>query len=113
MAVCLLHCFAHNAHKRLVGEVAAEVGFTQILLLSTVMPMVKAVSYAQTACAMAYLTPAVSTYLETFLVGFDNNLSKNTRVAFMRLDGGLAPANAFVGHWAVLSGPAGGAVGYA
>ena len=40
--VFLLHSFAHDAHKRLVGEVDAEVDFTQILLLSAVMPMVKA-----------------------------------------------------------------------
>ena len=48
------------------------------------MPMVKAVGCAHTACAAAYLTPAVATYLETFFVGFDDNFSKKTRVAFMR-----------------------------
>ena len=113
MAVCLLHSFAHDAHERLVGKVAAEVDFMQISLSSAVMPMFKAVGHAHTACVAAYLTPATATFMETFLARFDDNLSENTRVAFMRLDDGLAPTNDFGGHHAVLSGPASGAVGYA
>jgi 5-oxoprolinase (ATP-hydrolysing) len=33
-------------------------------------------------------------------------------VSFMQSDGGLAPMDAFSGHRAILSGPAGGVVGY-
>jgi len=34
-------------------------------------------------------------------------------VSFMQSDGGLTPMRAFSGHKAILSGPAGGYVGYA
>jgi 5-oxoprolinase (ATP-hydrolysing) len=65
-----------------------------------------------TACAAAYLTPKITTYLASFRKGFDANLSK-VPLTFMKSDGGLAPVNDFGGHQAILSGPAGGVVGYA
>uniref|UniRef100_A0A2K6TKL1 5-oxoprolinase, ATP-hydrolysing n=1 Tax=Saimiri boliviensis boliviensis TaxID=39432 RepID=A0A2K6TKL1_SAIBB len=46
-----------------------------------------------------------------FRRGFQGQL-KDVRVLFMRSDGGLAPMDAFSGSRAVLSGPAGGVVGY-
>ena len=104
VAVCMLHSFTHDTYKSFIGEFTAEFDFTQILLSSTVMSMVKAVSCTHTACAVAYLTSAMETYLETSLAGFDNNLSENTRMAFMRSDSGLASADAFNRLWAVLSG---------
>lgn len=65
-----------------------------------------------TACAAAYLTPKITTYLDSFRKGFDSNLSK-VPLTFMKSDGGLAPVGDFGGHQAILSGPAGGVVGYA
>jgi hypothetical protein len=47
-----------------------------------------------------------------FQRGFDAGLDK-VQLLFMQSDGGLAPVNAFSGHKAILSGPAGGYVGYA
>lgn len=47
-----------------------------------------------------------------FQSGFDAGLEK-VQLLFMQSDGGLAPVNAFSGHKAILSGPAGGYVGYA
>lgn len=65
-----------------------------------------------TACAAAYLTPKITTYLDSFRKGFDSDLSK-VPLTFMKSDGGLAPVGDFGGHQAILSGPAGGVVGYA
>lgn len=76
-----------------------------------VMPMVRIVPRGFTACADAYLTPHVKRYVEGFCKGFKNNL-EGTRVLFMQSDGGLTPMNNFNGARAVLSGPAGGVVGY-
>ncbi|CBI30581.3 unnamed protein product, partial [Vitis vinifera] len=50
-------------------------------------------------------------YLSGFISRFDEGLGK-VNVLFMQSDGGLAPESRFSGHKAVLSGPAGGVVGY-
>ena len=50
-------------------------------------------------------------YIETFEAGFAD--LTDVQLSFMQSDGGLAPTNRFSGHRAVLSGPAGGYVGYA
>ena len=69
---------------------------------------------AHTACAAAYLTPKITDYLNGFLAGFDKSLTNgNVPLTFIQSDGGLAPYNDFGGHHAILSGPAGGVVGYA
>lgn len=60
----------------------------------------------------AYLTPVIKTYLSSFSQGFDANFSR-IQVSFMQSDGGLTPMSLFSGNKAILSGPAGGVVGYA
>jgi len=77
-----------------------------------VMSMVKLVPRGHTTSAAAYLTPKITTYLSNFQRGFDEGLS-SVPLQFMKSDGGLAPVNDFGGHQAILSGPAGGVVGYA
>lgn len=97
------------------------------------MPMVKLVARGYTACVDAYLTPHIKRYISGFSEGFSDNL-KNTNVLFMQSDGGLTPMAkyknieiyfvfillfimfvdfSFNGSRAILSGPAGGVVGYA
>ncbi|ETO13922.1 hypothetical protein RFI_23446, partial [Reticulomyxa filosa] len=63
-------------------------------------------------CADAYLTPCIQEYLHHFVEGFDTDFGKNVRVSFMQSDGGLCLLEGFSGYRAVLSGPAGGVVGY-
>jgi N-methylhydantoinase A/oxoprolinase/acetone carboxylase beta subunit len=74
--------------------------------------MVKLVPRSYTACADAYLTPCIKQYLQQFRLGFDAHMEANTRVWFMQSDGGLVPVDKFSGFRAVLSGPAGGVVGF-
>jgi N-methylhydantoinase A/oxoprolinase/acetone carboxylase beta subunit len=74
--------------------------------------MVKLVPRGFTACADAYLTPHIARYLDTFVGGFDEHLMSDVKLCFMQSDGGLAPIDRFSGHRAILSGPAGGVVGY-
>jgi 5-oxoprolinase (ATP-hydrolysing) len=113
LAVCFLHAYVYPEHERRIGELAASMGcFTQISLSHQVMPMVKLVSRGHTTSAAAYLTPKITTYLASFQAGFDKDLTK-VALTFMKSDGGLAPVNDFGGHQAILSGPAGGVVGYA
>ncbi|XP_052229279.1 5-oxoprolinase-like isoform X2 [Dreissena polymorpha] len=112
LAVVLMHSYIYDDHEQRVGVIAREMGFTQVSLSSDVMPMVRIVPRGYTACADAYLTPCIKTYVEGFASGFEGGL-QNMRVLFMQSDGGLTPVKSFIGSRAILSGPAGGVVGYA
>uniref|UniRef100_A0A3B1K6I2 5-oxoprolinase, ATP-hydrolysing n=1 Tax=Astyanax mexicanus TaxID=7994 RepID=A0A3B1K6I2_ASTMX len=112
LAVLLLHSYIWPAHEKAVGSLAWRLGFTQVSLSSEVMPMIRAVPRGYTVCADAYLTPKIHQYLSGFTSGFKGGL-KDVDVLFMQSDGGLTPMEQFSGSRAVLSGPAGGVVGYA
>ena len=112
LAVVLKHAAVFPDHEIKVGRLAEEIGFTQISLSHQVMPMVKMVPRGFTAAADAYLTPHIKRYIDGFKTGFDEGL-ENVQVLFMQSDGGLAHVQDFSGHKAILSGPAGGYVGYA
>eukprot|EP00538_Stauroneis_constricta_P012873 CAMPEP_0119550994 /NCGR_PEP_ID=MMETSP1352-20130426/4403_1 /TAXON_ID=265584 /ORGANISM="Stauroneis constricta, Strain CCMP1120" /LENGTH=1270 /DNA_ID=CAMNT_0007596997 /DNA_START=435 /DNA_END=4247 /DNA_ORIENTATION=+ len=114
LAISFCHAYTFGDHEQMVAKVAEEMGcFDQISLSSQVMPMVQLVPRGHTCCAAAYLTPKITTYLQSFIKGFDEHLQTNVPLTFMKSDGGLAPFNDFGGHQAILSGPAGGVVGYA
>lgn len=123
IAVCLMHAYTFPDHEAMVGKVAKEIGFTHVSLSHELMPMIKLVPRATSACADAYLTPAIRKYIQGFEAGFEGGLgtrkvkeekgSKGARCEFMQSDGGLADVDSFTGLHAILSGPAGGVVGYA
>lgn len=79
--------------------------------------MIKMVPRGVSSTADAYLTPILRSYLDGFFNGFDEQLRSgglNTpRVEFMASDGGLLDLDNFSGLKSILSGPAGGVVGYA
>ncbi|XP_029442000.1 5-oxoprolinase [Rhinatrema bivittatum] len=112
LAVVLMHSYTWSAHEQQIGKLAQELGFSHVSLSSEVMPMVRIVPRGYTACADAYLTPCIRRYLDGFRAGFRHRL-RDVRVLFMRSDGGLTPMESFSGSRAILSGPAGGVVGYA
>uniref|UniRef100_A0A8B9VQB0 5-oxoprolinase, ATP-hydrolysing n=1 Tax=Anas zonorhyncha TaxID=75864 RepID=A0A8B9VQB0_9AVES len=112
LAVLLLHSYAWPGHEEQVGALARELGFQHVSLSSAVTAMARAVPRGHTACADAYLTPCIRRYLDGFCAGFAERL-RGVPVLFMRSDGGLTPMEHFSGARAVLSGPAGGVVGYA
>ncbi|KAL5249625.1 hypothetical protein ACHWQZ_G018478 [Mnemiopsis leidyi] len=112
IAVALMHSYCFADHELQVAEIAQGLGFTNISLSHKVMEMIKIVPRGHTACADAYLTPHIQVYLSGFMKNFKNNL-KDVPLLFMRSDGGLTHASTFTGSHAILSGPAGGVVGYA
>ena len=79
--------------------------------------MIKVVPRGVSSTADAYLTPILYQYLDGFFSGFDSKLRdgkiRSPRVEFMGSDGGLVDADRFSGLKSILSGPAGGVVGYA
>lgn len=100
-------------HENMIGDIARDIGFTHISLSHQVMPMVKIVPRGTSATADAYLTPCIQKYIQGFVSGFDDGFqTKRTKLQFMQSDGGLVPVDNFSGFRAILSGPAGGVVGY-
>ncbi|TAQ89419.1 hypothetical protein B7494_g2298 [Chlorociboria aeruginascens] len=123
IAVCLMHGYTFPDHEALVGRIARDMGFQHVSLSHETMPMIKLVPRATSACADAYLTPAIKKYIAGFQQGFEGGLgtesvkseqgAKAARCEFMQSDGGLVDVDKFSGLKAILSGPAGGVVGYA
>ncbi|KAF8395101.1 hypothetical protein HHK36_019042 [Tetracentron sinense] len=111
LAVVLMHSYTYPQHEITVEQLAARLGFRHVSLSSALTPMVRAVPRGLTASVDAYLTPVIKEYLSGFISKFNEELGK-VNVLFMQSDGGLAPESRFSGHKAVLSGPAGGVVGY-
>lgn len=110
IAVALLHAYTFPDHELLIGKLAQKIGFKHISLSSQVSPMIKFLPRAHSSVADAYLTPVIKTYLESIECGLTN--SNDTNVQFMQSDGGLVDGKKFSGLKSILSGPAGGVVGY-
>lgn len=101
-------------HEKQIGQLAEAVGFTHISLSNEIMPMIKIVPRGTSTTADSYLTPCIQNYIKGFVDGFDEGLKDgSTSLQFMQSDGGLVPVDNFSGFRAILSGPAGGVVGYA
>ncbi len=111
VAVVFVHAYGCPQHEEAVGELARKLGFAQVSLSSQIMPAVRLVSRGDTTLVDAYLTPHIRTYLDSFRSGFAGGLADD-KLLFMQSDGGLARADNFTGSRAVLSGPAGGVIGY-
>ncbi len=107
IAICLLHSFANPAHEQLVERWAREAGFTEISVSSQLASLIKIVSRGDTTVVDAYLNPVLRKYVETLrrsLVG--------SQLRLMTSAGGLVDADRFVGKDSILSGPAGGVIGF-
>lgn len=112
-----VHSYTFPEHELLVGKTAREIGFTHVSESSQLLPMIKMVPRGVSSTADAYLTPILRQYLDGFFDGFDEKLKDgrllSPRVEFMGSDGGLLDTKNFSGLKSILSGPAGGVVGYA
>lgn len=70
-------------------------------------------SRANSATADAYLSPITQRYVQTFGKGFKGGLEAlGNKLLFMQSDGGLTSWSKFSGLKAILSGPAGGVIGF-
>ena len=105
-AVVLMHGYRYSNHELQVGQIAKEIGFTQISLSHQVSPLMKLVSRGDTTVVDAYLTPILRRYIDRI-----TSQLPDTQLMFMKSDGGLVDAANFQGKDSILSGPAGGIVG--
>ncbi|KAF8307670.1 5-oxoprolinase [Clavulina sp. PMI_390] len=130
LAVVLVHSYTFPHHELAIGKLASSLGFTHISLSSQLLPMIKMLPRGVSSTADAYLTPILMEYVDGFFAGFDAQLREGSvgsgvvetgdgdtkrasRVEFMGSDGGLVDLRNFSGLKSILSGPAGGVVGYA
>jgi len=129
VAIVFMHAYAYPEHEREAVTLARLAGFTQISASHEVSPLVKFVGRGDTAVVDAYLSPLLRRYVDRVakaLVGFPLTPAlppqgrggprpvrgDSPRLLFMQSSGGLTSAGLFRGKDAILSGPAGGVVGF-
>lgn len=110
LAIAFMHSYVFPDHEKVIEKLALECGFKNISLSSEVFPQIKLVDRGQTTCLDAYLNLPIQKYLESLCSGFD---TQSANLYVMQSDGGLTTAHSLSGCRALLSGPAGGVVGYA
>jgi len=108
LAICLMNAYRNDCHERLVERVARELGFTDVSRSCQVSPLIKLVSRGHTTVVDAYLNPVLRDYGRRL----ESSLGADSEVRLLTSAGGLVPADKFSGKDSILSGPAGGVVGY-
>jgi 5-oxoprolinase (ATP-hydrolysing) len=89
-----VHSYIYPAHELALGQLAREVGFTQISLSAQLLPLINMVPRGVSSTAHAYgpcITVSdadIGKYLEGFFTGFDERLRGRGAGA-----GGRAPAH--------------------
>ncbi|ODQ64168.1 hydantoinase B/oxoprolinase [Nadsonia fulvescens var. elongata DSM 6958] len=112
LAISFMHSYVFPAHEETVARLARNMGF-DVSVSSEIQPAIKLVSRANSATADAYLSPITARYVQNIGKGFKGGLKAvGDRLLFMQSDGGLTSWSKFSGLKAILSGPAGGVVGY-
>ncbi|MDN3517142.1 hydantoinase B/oxoprolinase family protein [Aquisalimonas lutea] len=105
-AVAFMHGYRFTEHEEQVAAIAREVGFGRVSVSHRVSPLMRLVGRGDTTVVDAYLSPILKRYADQVAAELGD-----TRLMFMKSDGGLTDARWFEGKDAILSGPAGGIVG--
>ena len=88
-------------------RIAREIGFAEISTSSRLSPLIKIVSRGDTTVVDGYLNPVLRAYVERLQQSLGAGQLK-----LMTSAGGLVDAGRFVGKDSILSGPAGGVIGF-
>ncbi len=108
IAVCLMNAYRNDRHEQMVKDVAWAMGFKHISSSADLVPLQKIVARGETTVVDAYLTPIIQDYISSIRSGIPLAPLK-----MMTNAGGLVDAESYAGKDSILSGPAGGVVGYA
>jgi N-methylhydantoinase A len=114
IAVCLLFSFRDPTHERqVVDELRRRYPGARVVASHEVAPEFREYERASTAAVDAYLGPVTARYLSA--LGESSRAAGLPEPLVMRSSGGVATLAEAAGHpaWALVSGPAGGAVGAA
>ena len=106
LAVCLLNGYRNDQHEKVVERVALELGFEHVSCGIT--QLQKLIARANTTVVDAYLTPVLRRYVNEI-----RDKVRHGSLKLMTSAGGLVDAEHFIGKDSILSGPAGGVIGYA
>lgn len=107
LAICLLNAYASGEHETRIAIIARELGFKFISVSHRLAPQIKLLARAETTVLDAYLRPI----LQDYLARIESQLGADS-LLLMTSSGGLVPARQFSGADSLLSGPAGGVVGF-
>ena len=108
LAIVLMHSWKNSIHEDRCYEIAKKVGFTNVSISSRLMPTIKIVGRGQTTVVDSYLSPV----LREYILSLKGELGE-VSIEFMQSSGGLTEGLMLTGKDAILSGPAGGAIGSA
>lgn len=111
LAIVLMHSYLYPDHEQWIQELAEKIGFSNVSVSSEIMPIDKIVNRGDTTVIDAYLSPHIFRYIQNFRSRFENHL-EGVELLFMQSNGGLIAAEKFRGANSILSGPAGGVIGY-
>ncbi len=110
LAIGFLHGYLYPQHEQRVAELAQGLGFADISLSSDQASLVKLVARGDTTVVNAYLNPVLRHYLQSLVNAWPSPDGVDLRL--MTSAGGLVTVDEFQGRDSVLSGPAGGVVGF-
>ena len=108
LAVCLINSYANPIHEREIERLARSLGFANVSVSSALTPTIKALDRGDTAMVDAYLAPVLDRYIDQI-----RSIAPEAELKIMTSAGGLVDAENFRAKDSVLSGPAGGVVGFA
>ena len=108
LAICLVNGYCQHDHERRVAEIAREVGYRNVSVSHEVAPLIKLVSRGDTTVVDAYLNPVLADYV----ANLRRWLGPDADLRLLTSAGGLVDADSFRGRDSILSGPAGGVVGF-
>ena len=106
VAIVCVHGYRHPAHERRIAKMCEQLRLPWIFCSSTTEAVSGLVRRGETTLMDAYLTPILCTHVAKL-----SGELGDIHLRFMQSNGGLTGVDDFSGCRAVLSGPAGGAVG--
>jgi 5-oxoprolinase (ATP-hydrolysing) len=123
LAVCLLNSYVNASHEAAIAAVARELGFADVSVSSEVAPRIKFVPRGDTTVVDGYLNPILRAYVRRLQAYLENESQRatsrrdaasqsRTTLKVMSSAGGLLDGDRFTGKDSILSGPAGGVVGF-
>ena len=110
VAICLLNAYSNSIHEQQIAQIARELDFAEISVSSQLAPLIKLVSRGDTTVVNAYLNTVLKKYVQGIAKHLDN---APLALQMMTSNGGLVRGDQFEGKDSILSGPAGGVVGFA
>lgn len=108
LAICLMNAYVNPIHEQRVARLAREYSFKNISVSHEVSPLIKLLSRGDTTTADAYLNPILRDYFRAIKRSVGNRGFR-----LMTSAGNLVDHDSFSGKDSILSGPAGGVVGFA